>query len=174
MVYSITQNHKSRPLGAFHQNLSSHNYAVPRISPFPRPVSAHESPSRLSLTSMFVSHSFIRSLHANYCNQTQVFIILHLTYLLTARLPMLSPAADFAEQRPPHHTHQQWNTPEPGDGWVWSAVGQCIVGQVPHGNGNSSFTCFFRLHWIIPWFWSTSEVVAMVLGGLLALVVFQT
>ncbi len=43
------------------------------------------------------------SLHANYCNQTQVFIILHLTYLLTAHLPMLSPAADFAEPRPPRH-----------------------------------------------------------------------
>ncbi len=52
---------------------------------------------------MTVSFSFIWSINANSCYQTQVFIILHLTYLLTARLPMLSPAADFAEPRPPHH-----------------------------------------------------------------------
>ncbi len=57
----------------------------------------------LSLTSMTDSGSLFWSLHANYCNQTQVFIILQLTYLLTARLLMLSPTADFAELRPPRH-----------------------------------------------------------------------
>ncbi len=44
---------------------------------------APESPLRLSLNSLSTV-AFIRSLHANYCNQTQVFLILHLTHLLTA------------------------------------------------------------------------------------------
>ncbi len=44
---------------------------------------APESSLRLSLE--FPLHGgFIESLHANYCNQTQVFLILHLTHLLTA------------------------------------------------------------------------------------------
>ncbi len=47
---------------------------------------------------------FIWSLHANYCNQTQVFLILHLTHLLTAVFWVLLPAADFAEPRPPRHS----------------------------------------------------------------------
>ncbi len=47
------------------------------------PVHAPESPLRLSQSSRSPV-VFIRSLHANYCNQTQVFLILHLTHLLTA------------------------------------------------------------------------------------------
>ncbi len=48
------------------------------------PVHAPESPLRLSLSSPRSPVVFIWSLHANYCNQTQVFLILHLTHLLTA------------------------------------------------------------------------------------------
>ncbi len=44
---------------------------------------APESPLRLPLNSRSTV-AFIRSLHAKYCNQTQVFLILHLTHLLTA------------------------------------------------------------------------------------------
>ncbi len=47
------------------------------------PVHAPESPLRISLTSPHSPVVFIRSLHANYCNQTQVFLILHLTHLFT-------------------------------------------------------------------------------------------
>ncbi len=72
------------------------------------PAHAPESPLRLSLSSPRSPVVFIRSLHANYCNQTQVFLILHLTHLLTA--VCLSPAADFAEPRPlatyPHRPTQ--------------------------------------------------------------------
>ncbi len=51
-------------------------------SPQPSPCARVSTPS-LSLFSSS-SVAFIRSLHANYCNQTQVFLILHLTHLLTA------------------------------------------------------------------------------------------
>ncbi len=38
----------------------------------------------VSLSVLPFSGGFYPSLHANYCNQTQVFLILHLTHLLTA------------------------------------------------------------------------------------------
>ncbi len=47
---------------------------------------APESSLRLSLSSPRSPVFFIRSLHANYCNQTQVFLILHLTHLLRESL----------------------------------------------------------------------------------------
>ncbi len=40
------------------------------------------------------------TLHCNYYNQTQVFVILQLTYLLTARLPNFSPAAGLSPPPP--------------------------------------------------------------------------
>ncbi len=61
---------------------------------------ALESSLRLSLNWPFHG-GFYPGLHANYYNQTQVILILHLTHLLTAVLLSLSPAADFAETTPP-------------------------------------------------------------------------
>ncbi len=56
---------------------------------------------------------FIQSLHANYCNQTQVFLNLHLTYLLTACPPSLSLTADLAGPRPPCHIPPPPDSGEP-------------------------------------------------------------
>ncbi len=60
--------------------------------------------------------------HANYCNQTQVFLILHLTHLLTAVswvfLPLQTslnhaPLATKTKDRKPHK-HNNWSQQRPG------------------------------------------------------------
>ncbi len=63
---------------------------------------ALESSLRLSLRTA-VPRRLLSGLHANYYNQTQVILILHLTPLTYRCLLSLSPAADFAEPRPPRH-----------------------------------------------------------------------
>ncbi len=61
---------------------------------------APESPLRLSLNSRSTV-AFIRSLHANYCNQTQVFLILHLTHLLTTVSCVFLPLQTSLNHAPP-------------------------------------------------------------------------
>ncbi len=92
-LYSINQNHKTKValLARFTKAQLFTITQFPGLLQFSeQSVSTSLNLVSLSLTSITVRGSFIWSLHANYCNQTQVFIILHLTYLLTARLPMLS------------------------------------------------------------------------------------
>ncbi len=107
---------------------------------------------RPSLHSVFLLEfplhgGFIGSLHANYCNQTQVFLILHLTHLLTAVswvfLPLQTslnhaPLATCPHrptqagkpsglQPPPPHSWrgsrlQSSASPACGSPWIWRAV----------------------------------------------------
>ncbi len=58
----------------------------------------------VSLPELPFHSGFLSGLHANYRNQTQVILILHLTPLTYRCLLSLSPAADFAEPRHPRHT----------------------------------------------------------------------
>ncbi len=54
------------------------------VSAVSRSQAVHPSLHSVSLSEFPLHGGFIGSLHANYCNQTQVFLILHLTHLLTA------------------------------------------------------------------------------------------
>ncbi len=85
LQYKIKQVAHSAPrmLINSHGCLGFHSLCSFRLSPQPSP-RARVSTLSLSLSSPRSPVVFIRSLHANYCNQTQVFLILHLTHLLTA------------------------------------------------------------------------------------------
>ncbi len=69
--------------------LSVHSLCSFWLSPSHRPCARVSTPS---LSELPFHGGFIRSLHANYCNQTYRCLL------------SLSPAADFAEPRPPRHT----------------------------------------------------------------------
>ncbi len=66
-----------------HGCLGFHSLCSFWLSLQPSPRVRVSTPS-LSLSSTRSPVVFIRSLHANYCNQAQVFLILHLTHILTA------------------------------------------------------------------------------------------
>ncbi len=84
LQYKMTQVAHSAPrmLINSHGCLGFHSLCSLWLSPQPSPRARVSTPS----LSMFSTSpvAFNRSLHANYCNQTQVFLILHLTHLLTA------------------------------------------------------------------------------------------
>ncbi len=63
---------------------------------------APESSLRLSLWTA-VPRRLLSSLHANYCNQTQVILILHLTHLLTAVSWVFLPLQTSLNHCPPRH-----------------------------------------------------------------------
>ncbi len=85
LQYKIKQVAHSAPrmLINSHGCLGFHSLCSFWLSPQPSPRIRVSTPS-LSLSSPRSPVVFIRSLHANYCNQTQVFLILHLTHILTA------------------------------------------------------------------------------------------
>ncbi len=63
---------------------------------------APESSLRLSQWTP-VPRWLLSGLHANYCNQTQVFLILHLTHLLTAVSWVFLPLQTSLNHAPPRH-----------------------------------------------------------------------
>ncbi len=121
------------------------------FQPGPRSRVSVPSPSLFSTSSRLL---FIPSLEANYCTQTQVFLILHLTYLLTTRLPSLSPAADLTEPRPPRHKHKMghWAQNQASAMVIpvlwpenyWKLVGWTEEKKLQHGAGNLK---------VLEWFW---------------------
>ncbi len=101
----------------------------------------------VSLLEFPLHGGFIGSLHANYCNQTQEFLILHLTHLLTAVSWVFLPLQPSLNHAPlatyPHRPTQagkpsglhpppphSWRgsrlessvSPACGSPWVWRAV----------------------------------------------------
>ncbi len=110
----------TKPTVALSFSLSRSTHTVVQFSGFFQLQSLPELPTYVLLSSLYsISvplHNlllFIQSLHANYCNQTQVFLNLHLTYLLTARPPSLSLTADLAGPRPPCHIPPPPDSGEP-------------------------------------------------------------
>ncbi len=78
-----------RAIKSFHQAVRlwvvcgwTHSLCSLWLSPQPSPRAWVSTPSLSVFSTSPVACN--RSLHANYCNQTQVFLILHLTHLLTA------------------------------------------------------------------------------------------
>ncbi len=65
---------------------------------------APESSLRLSQWTP-VPRWLLSGLHANYCNQTQVFLILHLTHLLTAVSRVFLPLQTSLNHAPPRHNY---------------------------------------------------------------------
>ncbi len=84
-------------------SLQSSNYSVHWISWTFSLCSSTSSPSHLSLTRKFSDALFYPVSPRSSLQSDTGVITLHLTHLLTARLPSLSPAADLAEPCPPCH-----------------------------------------------------------------------
>ncbi len=91
---------------------------------------APESSLRLSQWTA-VPRRLLSGLHANYCNQTQVILILHLTHLLTAVSWVFLPLQTSLNHTrlatyPPHSWWgsrlQSSASPACGSPWIWRAV----------------------------------------------------
>ncbi len=74
------------------------------VSAVSRSQTVRPSLHSISLLEFPLHGGFIGSLHANYCNQTQVFLILHLTHLLTAVSGVFLPLQTSLNHAPSPHT----------------------------------------------------------------------